>query len=293
MGQAVDGQGVAEPVGARTGLVARRHVVITGAASGIGRATAERLAADGHRLTLVCRPGTETRLAPLAKAGAAVVGCDLSRPREVARLAARLVAEGGAVDVLFCNAGVQPWRRERTPEGLELGFAVNVLAAYVLVRDSLPSLRRSSAPLVLVTGSLVEAWGAVRLDDLQSARDFDPNRAYWTQKLAVLQLVHHFAGLYRDAGIAVHAIEPGMTRTAFARHFRGFYRFMSIVWRPFMRRPEAVAAEIAALISRADLLETTGTNWHRGRPKQPSAAATDAVAARALAEACERLAAVG
>lgn len=293
MGQAVDGQGVDEPTGAKTGRVPRLHVVITGAASGIGRAAAERLGADGHRLTLVCRPGTEARLAHLARTGAAVVGCDLARPREVARLAARLVAEGGAVDVLFCNAGIQPWRRERTPEGLELGFAVNVLAPYVLMRDSLPALRRSSAPLVLVTGSLVEAWGAVRLDDLQSARDFDPNRAYWTAKLAVLQLVHHFAGLYRDAGIAVHAIEPGMTRTAFARHFRGFYRFMSIVWRPFMRRPEAVAEEIVALVSRPDLIETTGTNWHRGRPKQPSAAATDAVAARALAEACERLAAGG
>ena len=269
-----------------------KTVLITGASSGIGLAAARRLAAEGYGLILVVRPGTRFPEGTWDPARVRIAECDLSRPREVKALTGRLVSEDVPLDVVFSNAAVQPWQRQETRDGFELGLATAVLGTYGLVEGLHPLLARRAnghPPLVVVTGSLVHRWGEYDLGDLQRQRGFDPNASYYGAKLAQMQLVTHFAAAMQKEGIAVHSLEPGMTRTAFARHFRGFYRMMSLLWRPFMRAPEAVAGDFLTLIRRPDLLETSGTNWLKGKPRPLSPAARDRKAADALVEACRAL----
>ena len=263
-------------------------VLITGAGSGIGLACARLLDAKGYRLILVLRPNASRPTGNWSKR-VEFEACDLARPGDIRALADRLTTRHGTLDLVFANAAIQPWTLEKTEEGLESGFATAVLGTYLLAQALKPLLMPAPEPLLLVTGSLVHAWGRYVFDDLAHGTNFEPNRLYYANKLCQMQLVTHFASAWRENGIAVHAMEPGMTRTAFARHFKGFYRFMSVIWRPLMRNPDDVALDVLQLIERPDLLSTSGLNWYRGKPKPMSPSAKDPAAAAQLASNLKRL----
>ncbi len=265
-------------------IAMQEHVVITGAGSGIGLATALRLDREGFWVTAILRPGSARPDQPWSER-VSFDHCDLSRPQEVLALAERLKARLPSLRLLHCNAGVQPWTCTLTEEGMELGYATGPLATYVLATALLPLLKQTPGALLLVTGSLVHAWGENDFEKYAFGKDFDPNASYYASKLAQMLLVTHFAKSFGPLGVAVNSLEPGMTRTAFARHFEGFYRVMATLWRLFMRKPEAVADEVLALLRRPDLLATTGSNWYRGALKPLNAKARDPEAANRLATA--------
>src|ERR1700684_818056 len=110
-------------------------VVLTGGTSGIGEATALQLAAMGARLVLIARDSARagailSRLHPGAKHTAHLA--DLSRVAETKRVAQEIAAAESRIDVLINNAGVMSAERRLTADGLELTFATNHLAYFVL-----------------------------------------------------------------------------------------------------------------------------------------------------------------
>ncbi|MFE3022289.1 SDR family NAD(P)-dependent oxidoreductase [Streptomyces sp. NPDC059256] len=161
----------------RTGpALTGRKVLITGATSGIGRATAEALAGRGATVILVARdhdrgeavrreitdatgnPAVEVRLA------------DLSSQHSIHQLARAVIADHDRLHVLVNNAGViNPHRRE-TADGLEETLAINHLAPFLLTHLLLPTLRASSPARVITVSSAAQAMGRIDLDDLQSTR---------------------------------------------------------------------------------------------------------------------------
>src|SRR5207245_9874964 len=126
-----------------------RVCVVTGASSGIGRATAQALARLGATLVLVCRDrgrGEETLAALRAESSAAAVAlflADLSSRAEIRRLAAELGERYPAIHVLVNNAGVINLRRSTTVDGIETVFAVNHLAYFLLTHLLVARLRAS------------------------------------------------------------------------------------------------------------------------------------------------------
>jgi protochlorophyllide reductase len=137
-----------------------RHILLTGASSGIGLAAAKRLAEAGHRLTLPCRNQTraDALAAALPEAGVTIPICDLADLRSVEGLADALLADGRPIDTLVLNAGLQ-YSGAREPrwsaQGFELTLAVNHLAHQALLQRLLPLLLRSSRHRVVVTASEV------------------------------------------------------------------------------------------------------------------------------------------
>src|SRR5512144_1473449 len=136
------------------GPMSGRVCLITGASSGIGRATTLALAERGAELVLLCRDrgkGEETAAAARA-AGATRVDlllADLSRQSEVRRAAAEFLASDRPLHVLINNAGVVNVQRTLTADGLEATFAVNHLAYFLLTTLLLERLR-ASAPARIV-----------------------------------------------------------------------------------------------------------------------------------------------
>jgi protochlorophyllide reductase len=136
-----------------------RHILITGASSGIGLAAAQRLAEAGHRLTLPCR--NQSRAEALAAAlpeAVALPICDLADLNSVERLAEALLLEGTPIDTLVLNAGLQ-YSGARAPrwsaQGFELTVAVNHLAHQALLQRLLPLVLGSPRHRVVVTASEV------------------------------------------------------------------------------------------------------------------------------------------
>src|SRR5690349_23203133 len=136
-----------------------RICVITGATSGIGLVAAERLAGMGARLVLVGRDKARGEAA-LARLGERAPGAahsihyaDLSRLAEMKRVAAEIAAAEPRIDALVNNAGALFSSRHVTKDGLELTFALNHMAYFVLTHGLHERLLASAPARVINTSS--------------------------------------------------------------------------------------------------------------------------------------------
>jgi NAD(P)-dependent dehydrogenase (short-subunit alcohol dehydrogenase family) len=185
-------------------------ILLTGSTGGIGRALAAALAGEGAALVLHGRdPQKLGRLAgELESSGSPVrtFAADLASLAETAALAREVVSRGG-VDVLINNAGVgfgrDGTRRERSRDGLELRFAVNYLAPFLLSEE----LLAHGAPRTLLLN--VASAGQEELDftDLMTERGYSGVRAYCRSKLALIMATIDWAS--RHPRLQVQSLHPG------------------------------------------------------------------------------------
>lgn len=213
-----------------------RTIVLIGATSGLGRASALQLGTAGHRMILVGRDrGRGLSLAAQITARApgnrrpVFIAGDISTRAGVAAVAERIKDETDTVDTLLNNAGVMSSRRVLTQEGMELNFAVHHLAPFTMTGLLLPLLARGEGRIVNTNseGHRAALFGAgeIRLDfeDLQSERGYSPYLAYSRSKLANLLFTFEFHR--RHPGFPIAAVHPGMVRTRLVRsmHRPGFW----------------------------------------------------------------------
>jgi NAD(P)-dependent dehydrogenase (short-subunit alcohol dehydrogenase family) len=189
-----------------------RVAVVTGAATGIGRATARLFARAGARVVLVdVRPAElDAALADVRGAGgeASVVVADLAQPEACAAVIDAAARAHGRLDVLFNNAGVGTMVVGGTVETIplerwDLAQDVNVRAMYLVSRAAVPHLRAAGGGAIVNTAS-VSAYRGSRSR---------PSHAYAASKGAVLALTRAMAASYGADRIRVNAICPGTVRT--------------------------------------------------------------------------------
>jgi len=189
-----------------------RVAIITGAATGIGRATALLFARAGARLVLA-----DVRAEELAQTAAAVrevggdpvaVTADLAKAEDCAAVVAAADQAAGRLDVLFNNAGVGTMVVGGTVETIELerwnlAQDVNVRGIYLVSRAAVPLMRWSGGGSIINTASVSAFRGSASR----------PSHAYAASKGAVLALTHAMAASYGSDRIRVNAICPGTIRT--------------------------------------------------------------------------------
>ncbi|MFY9672012.1 MAG: SDR family NAD(P)-dependent oxidoreductase, partial [Trebonia sp.] len=161
--------------------------VVTGATSGIGRATAAALAGLGAQVVLVGRDRGRgaAAAAELAAAGASprLEIADLASMEQVRALAGRL-GMLGRIGVLVNNAGLMAGQRRVTADGFDEVFAVNHLAPFLLTNLLLGQLAAAGSGRVITVTSDAHAAGRLDLDDLQMEHGWESWRAYASSKLA-------------------------------------------------------------------------------------------------------------
>ena len=273
-----------------------KTIVVTGATSGIGRATALGLAKLGSRLILVGRDAgraEETRAEIQRVTGrndVEVLRGDFARLAEVRRVADELLARTEAIHVLVNNAGVTMMKRTTTPDGFETTFAVNHLAYFLMTGLLLPRLRAAApAARIVNVASDAHRWGALDLDDLQNERQFKAMKVYGQSKTANLLFTRELARRLAGSGVTVNALHPGAVAT---RLGRGNGPVLDLVQRAiglFMKSPEQGAATSIHLASAAALEGVSGRYFADQKEKQPAAHATDDVTAKRLWEISEGL----
>ncbi|TRW47101.1 SDR family oxidoreductase [Georgenia yuyongxinii] len=264
-----------------------RTVLVTGGTSGIGRATAEGLAALGAHVVITGRDLTRVeRVADEIGSATGVrvdgLAADLSSLAEVRRLAERVLLGLPHLDVLVNNVGGYWNSRHVTTDGLERTFALNHLAPFLLTRLLLDRLDRSGPARVVTVSSHAHAQGRIDFDDLQGERSYSGSRAYNQSKLANLLFTYELARRLGADEITANAVHPGMVRTSFGAEDPGrAQRVLVPLLRPLMRSPTAGAATSVRVASAPELVRTTGLYFARGRPTKSAAASYDrAVAAR-------------
>lgn len=185
-----------------------RTVVVTGAASGIGRAAAVRFAADGARVVVadLDHAGAEQVVGGIRQTGgtALAVTGDLSEQHVVDAVVERAVAAFGGIDVLVNNAGVMDRMSalgETDDTEWERVLRINLTAPFLLTRAVLPHMLAAGRGSVLFTASEAGLRGGAA------------GAAYTAAKHGVTGLVKNLAVMYRKQGIRANAVAPGPTST--------------------------------------------------------------------------------
>ena len=275
-------------------VMAGKTVLITGASSGIGRATAVGLARLGARVALVGR--RRARIDGAADEARAAGGgevdvfvADLSAQAEVRRLAVEVLQRLPRIDVLINNVGGYWDSRRVTADGLEHTFAVNHLASFLLTDLLLDRLSHSGPARVIMVASNAHATGRIDFDDLQGERAYSGSRAYDQSKLANVLFAYELArrlSATRDHDqVTANALHPGVVDTSFGAEDPALVQRLIVpLLRPLMKTPEQGARTTIELASAPDLARVTGRYFADGKPKKSSRRSYDEAVADRLWE---------
>ena len=223
-----------------------RVAVITGAGSGIGLATARRMAAEGAVIVAVDIDETAGQKVA-AETGGSFVAADVSREDDVRRLFDGVVAQHGRVDIAFNNAGISPpeddsilttgldaWRRVQE---------INLTSVYLCCKYVLPHMQRAGRGSIINTASFVAVLGAAT-----------SQISYTASKGGVLAMSRELGVQFAREGIRVNALCPGPVNTPLLRELfakdpeRAARRLVHVPMGRFAEAEE-IAAAVAFLAS--------------------------------------------
>lgn len=268
--------------------------LITGASSGLGKATALRFATLGYTVVMTARDPVRVGKARAEVVAAATSGeivllpADLSSLREVRALAADFRTRFSRLDVLVANAGVYRARLEITDDGLEMTMAVNHVAHFLLTHLLLDPLREAGGCIVVVSSA---SHGAARLtrapieDILYGRGRYNGMRAYADSKLANILFTFAFARRSEGAGVRINALHPGSLATRIWYQNRDPASLFMRLLTPFLRRPARGATAVVQLATEPRLAEVSGAYFDGLKEKQAARVAYDETLQAALWEA--------
>jgi NAD(P)-dependent dehydrogenase (short-subunit alcohol dehydrogenase family) len=276
--------------------MAGKVVVITGATSGIGLVAAEELAEMGARIVLVARdPGrAEETLDSLREEGPGVTHtvhyADLSRIPEMKRVAGEIAAAEPRIDVLINNAGAMFGTRQVTPDGLEMTFATNHMAYFVITLGLADPLQATPGARVVNTSSDAHKNRWLDFDDLQSSKSYRGFPVYGRSKLCNILFTRELARRWRDTGVTVNCLHPGFVATRFGDGSGGFFERLIGIAKNFAITPAKGAETIIHLASSDTVANISGAYFYKCREAEPSREAQDIESAKRLWEESLRLA---
>ena len=276
--------------------LAGKTILITGATSGIGRATAVGLADQGARLLLVGRTPErieETREEIRRRTGrddAVLLRADLSSREGVHRLAEDVLARSPRLDVLLNNAGVTLLSRQTTADGFEATFATNHLAYFLLTGLLLPRLRASAPARIVSVASDAHRWGRLDLDDLQNERRYRGMRVYGQSKTANILWNSELARRLEGSGVTANCLHPGGIQSNLGRgNGRLLDGVHTLISKLFLKSPEEGARTSLYLAAAPEVEGISGRYFARCREHRAAPHATDPELARHLWEKSEQL----
>jgi retinol dehydrogenase 12 len=273
-----------------------KTVIITGATSGIGEIAALRLAGEGARIIFTARDrgrANET-LAKLCRvnpsAGHSLHMGDLSTLAEMKRVGAELAREP-QIDVLINNAGALFNKRQETADGLEMTFAVNHMAYFVITNLLLAKLKPGAR--IVTTASNAHRGAKLNFDDLQSRRGYAGFPVYSRSKLCNILFNRELARRV-PAGVTANSLHPGFVATRFGDQSGGIMQRIVRVAKPIGAiSPEEGAKTIIYLAASPDVADITGQYFYESKITRPTAEAENDADAGRLWEISDQIAGIG
>lgn len=248
-----------------------RTVVVTGATSGLGRATAEELAGLGARVVIVGRNGEKAEaarreiVAATGNSEVAVQLADLSLMSEVRDLAQRLLESEPEIHVLINNVGVLLEKRRETEEGNEMTLATNLAGQFLLTRLLLDRMKESAPARIIFVSSGGMYTQRISITNLQNDRgEYKGAAAYARTKRGQVIIAEMLAERLRGTGVVVHSMHPGWADTPGVSGSLPLFRTLT---KPFLRTAEEGADTIVWLAADPEPAKTTGLFWHDREPR--------------------------
>jgi NAD(P)-dependent dehydrogenase (short-subunit alcohol dehydrogenase family) len=277
-----------------------KSIVITGATSGIGFATATQLVGLGAFVIGIgrsqdrCNEAESNIRSIHTTAEVQFLLADLSLQSEVLQLSTKikwLIEENGQnkLDCLINNAAAFYFWLSITPEGFEKQWAINYLSHFLLTHELMPLLKHSPQPRIINLSSNSHYKADINWDDIQLKHRYNGMRAYQQTKLAMVLFSAEF-NRRTNTNIRAFAADPGLVDTGIAsksdfapaRWFWNWNRKRGI-------QPEEAAMGLVYLISEGSIQDSRETYWKHGISKTPSTIALNPEAASRLWSISEKM----
>ena len=251
--------------------------VVTGASSGIGFETALSLAKNGAKVLMIAR--NEQRVMEAVdkviretqnkQINGAVI--DLSSQRDIRRGASDILSRIKVIDILINNAGTWNSKLRFTEENIEMQFAVNFLASFLLTYLLLPALSKSNDPRIINMGSDTHFNGKIHFNDINLTSKYHGLRAYAQSKLANLLFTYEFERRKPLDKLCINTMHPGVVKTNIG--FKHSVALHGLAWK--IRgitglSPAKGSDTLVYLASSNDIQGISGKYWEKRMPVKSS-----------------------
>ncbi len=251
--------------------------LVTGANSGLGKATALGLAKLGATVVMVCRSperGEAARKEIIAATGNPSIDlllADLSSQQSIHQLAQDFQAKYQHLDVLINSIGGVSYTRLVSVDGIEYSLALNHLASFLLTNLLLDVLKTSAPSRIVNVTTRLRANTAINFDDLQfEKRRYSGFQSYSETKLANILFTYALARKLQGTGVTVNCVHPGVFKSNFgSERMPVLFRILGKLYRPFMTAP-AQAAERVLYLATSPEVEGMSGKYFAGKKELTS-----------------------
>jgi NAD(P)-dependent dehydrogenase (short-subunit alcohol dehydrogenase family) len=272
--------------------------MVTGANRGIGKATALGLAKLDARVVMLTRDKTLGELARaeiIASSGNQAVElllADLSSQASVRRAVEKFGTLHERLHVLINNAGTYRTKRLITEDGIELHFAVNYLAPFLLTNLLIDALKAGAPSRVLNLAGIYHRKATIDFDDLMSERNYSVSEANKQAKLALVIFTYELARRLEETGVTVNCLHPGAVATDVVKSdpdASAFARFFYSLMRPFFASVDKGAEPSLYLATSPEVEGVSGKFFIKTKEAESSPESHDRSVASRLWQASEEL----
>ena len=269
-----------------------KTIIVTGSNSGIGKEAALNLAKSGHRILMLCRDSeksTKAQAEIISQSGnenIILFPVDLAEPQSIRVTIEKIKNQYESIDVLVNNAGLHKAKREVTADGLEMTFAVNYLAPFMLSELLLENLAVSGDGRIVNVNSDVYKGGSINLDDLMMEKGYKAGNSYSNSKLANILNTIELAKRASEKGVTVNAMHPGVLATDVFRDYPAWImKFVNLL----LEKPEKGGERIVYLAISDEVKEITGSYFYKIEKKEFKISDQDLAKSERLRQIAEEL----
>ncbi len=265
-------------------------VLVTGANSGMGKATAARLADMGAKVVMLCRNRSrgeqalnELMLVPGRDFDLMI--CDLGKKKSIQDFVSDFKEKYDHLDVLINSAGVITLDRQETADHMELQFGVNHIGHFMLTMLLLDWVEKSEEGRIVVLSSGAHKVGRIHFNDYNLNKGYNVIKSYSQSKLANLLFVRELSRRLQEKGsrVIVNAAHPGAVATDLGVDRKTeFGRSVVRLLKPFFQTPEQGARTAIFLATDPSVAHTTGLYFYKCKPSGTSVRSRDMKTANEL-----------
>lgn len=193
-----------------------KTILITGANTGIGLATAETFVKDGHHVILACRnpdkaSQAKKQLDAIGTGKVDTVTLDLNDLAKIAQTADTLISQFEKIDVLVNNAGMMTPQLESTADGFEKQIGVNYIGPFLLTMKLLPLIKKAEQGRIIHLASMMHLLGQIDVGQFKAdqVKKYNGVRSYANSKLANLLFSNTLAQQLQGSSVTSNALHPG------------------------------------------------------------------------------------
>lgn len=248
-----------------------KTIIVTGSNSGIGKEAVFNLAKSGHRVLMLCRDSEKSErvhkelVSQSGNENVFLIPVDLSDPLSIRAAVEKIKSQYPKIDILVNNAGLYKVKRDETASGVEMTFAVNYLAPFMLSQMLLENLEASGNGRIINVVSELYKSGSIDFDNLMLKTGYKAGDAYANSKLASVLYTVELAKRTSLKGITVNALHPGVLATSAFRDYPNFItKFMNL----FLEKPQMGGERIAYLAISDEVKGISGKYFYKTEQRE-------------------------